>query len=97
MESEAAEVVCAWDVLERNGGEGVAIVDRQGVEEGAVIDEGDDVGIGGVGGGHEDADVRAGFGDFGSEVFLWFAVSEDGNAEACAGYFGDRGCCAVGC
>lgn len=91
MEAEASKAVGAWDVVEGKGGEVVTSVDREGVEKGTMIDEGYDVIVTGVVGGHEHPDVGAGFGDCCCERFLWSALGEDGNSEVCADYLRNWG------
>jgi hypothetical protein len=77
VEPEAPEAIGAWDVVEGAGGKLVAIVDGEGIEEGTVVDEGDDVAIAAVVGKHEDANIGTGFGDCGREIFLGIALCED--------------------
>ena len=91
MEFETSKVVGTRDVLEGDGGQVVAAVDREGVEEGAVVDQGDDIGIVRVRGGHEDADVGTSFRDCCCEGFLGSALSEDDDSEVSADDLGNRG------
>ena len=96
IEPEASKVVGARDVVEGGRGEVVAVVNGERVQEGAVVDEGYDVGIVCVAWGHEDADVWTGFGDCCCEILLRFALGEDDNAELFADYLGNW-CSCTGC
>lgn len=91
MEFEASKAGRARDVVEGDGGEIVAIIDREGVEEGTMVDQCDDVGIACIGGGHEDADVGTDFGDFCGEGFLGSALRKDDDPEVSADNFRNRG------